>query len=245
MFVANDPGCCIVEAQPRGAWLYTVCMVRGDYTGTWVDLPCTQEVTMTVLPLLRKRGEQRNERHLIEIRCRLEQTCHGHREQISSEAWGGLQNSNLSTESTAFSPAVKQKSLLLAEFSPQRAIFLTKKAKNHRKDVHHSLNAAIPQQSDQKIWKRTGTRIHFTRWGPPLGRWGAVLPAILSCRRTWGMGRAGGRADRGTDGRTDTATSDAENIDVRHPPTRCRTHSPDQTRTPGNRSTSTRRRAAR
>jgi hypothetical protein len=61
--------CSIMLSSEKNSWLYTVCMVRDVNRETWVDVPCNQEVTMTVLPLLRKRNKQQRKRNW----CRLKE----------------------------------------------------------------------------------------------------------------------------------------------------------------------------
>lgn len=54
-------------------------MLRGiEYTGTWVDESCNQaSLEDMVLPLLCKWFKQRDERHLIELWCRLKEIGYG------------------------------------------------------------------------------------------------------------------------------------------------------------------------
>ena len=73
-------------SSEKNSWLYTVCMVRDVNRETWVDVPCNQEVTMTVLPLLCKRNKQIKKKKLVSAK----RTSNGDLERNSSKRWGGL-----------------------------------------------------------------------------------------------------------------------------------------------------------
>jgi hypothetical protein len=73
-------------SSEKNSWLYTVCMVRDVNRETWVDVPCNQEVTKTVLPLLYKRNKQIKKKKLVSAK----RTSNGDQEHKSSKQWGGL-----------------------------------------------------------------------------------------------------------------------------------------------------------